>query len=92
MDLALWGKLGRLGEPIVRRRSVEVEQQFSAAFADAVLGRTPAPAPVPTRPQSSAKPASAPAVSGSGPAAGDDPRFWRTIVADILEHLARKLR
>src|ERR1700744_2190808 len=46
MDIALWGKLGRLGEPIVRRRSVEVERQFSAAFADAVLGKAPAaPAP-----------------------------------------------
>jgi hypothetical protein len=119
MDLALWGKLGRLGEPIVRRRSVEVEQQFSAAFADAVLGRTPAPAPVPARPKFAAKPAGAPAVSGSGPAAGvatgstatavaatassktdaavrsgrvDDPHFWRNIAADILEHLAWKLR
>ena len=46
MDIALWGKLGQYGEPIVRRRSVEVERQFSAAFTDAVLGKAPAaPAP-----------------------------------------------
>jgi uncharacterized protein len=42
MDIALWGKLGRLGEPIVRRRSVEVERQFSEAFALACQGRTAA--------------------------------------------------
>lgn len=96
MDIALWGKLGRLGEPIVRHRSAEVEQQFSAAFADAVLGKTPAPARKPA-PQpaakaaaiaTSAKPADAPAQ----PRRADDPHFWRHIVADILEHLAWKLR
>lgn len=38
MEMALWGKIGRLGEAIVRRRSVEIERQFverfSAACAD----------------------------------------------------------
>lgn len=28
MDVALWGKIGRLGEPIFRRRMTEVESQF----------------------------------------------------------------
>ncbi|HVB06785.1 MAG TPA: SRPBCC domain-containing protein [Acidimicrobiales bacterium] len=32
LELALWGRVGRLGEAIVRRRSVEVQQQFEAAF------------------------------------------------------------
>jgi len=32
MDLAIWGKLGRLGEPIIRRRSAEVERDFVAAL------------------------------------------------------------
>lgn len=32
MDFAIWGKLGRLGEPIVRRRSAEVERDFVAAL------------------------------------------------------------
>jgi hypothetical protein len=125
MDIALWGKLGRLGEPIVRRRSVEVERQFSAAFADAVLGRVPAaPAAAAKRAAATAaKPAAAtaataakPAAAANGaasavavaappaPASGDaahaaaatgrpeKERFWRNILADILEHLARKLR
>lgn len=35
MDLALWGKLGRLGEPVIRRRSTEVERDFVAAFKSA---------------------------------------------------------
>jgi uncharacterized protein len=35
LDMALWGKLGRLGEPVIRRRSKEVEQQFAEAFAAA---------------------------------------------------------
>ncbi|HWG01076.1 MAG TPA: SRPBCC domain-containing protein [Trebonia sp.] len=113
MDIALWGKLGRLGEPIIRRRSVEVERQFSAAFADAVLGRTPAAPVAPVAPAPAARsaaaangsaaangtgtavavaerPASAPAAPASNRAG--EPRFWRNILADILEHLARKLR
>ncbi|HEY7597069.1 MAG TPA: SRPBCC domain-containing protein [Actinophytocola sp.] len=35
MDMALWGKLGRLGEPIIRRRSREVELEFAKALAAA---------------------------------------------------------
>lgn len=108
MDVALWGKLGRLGEPIVRRRSVEVERQFSAAFADAVLGRVPAtPAPAAKRVAAAngttsargtapavavaERPALAvPAAAASGRAGTE--HFWRNILADILEHLAGKLR
>lgn len=33
MDMALWGKLGRLGEPIIRRRSREVELEFAKSLA-----------------------------------------------------------
>lgn len=40
MDLALWGKLGRLGEPIIRRRSAEVERDFVAAFKTAFSPET----------------------------------------------------
>lgn len=99
MDIALWGKLGRLGEPIVRRRSAEVERQFSAAFADAVLGRAPvvtAPAAKPIASSGgsalalAAPPAPAPAPAAAGRAGR--PRFWRNVLADILEHLAGKLR
>jgi carbon monoxide dehydrogenase subunit G len=33
LDVALWGKIGRLGESIVRRRTEEVERQFAADFS-----------------------------------------------------------
>lgn len=106
MDIALWGKLGRLGEPIVRRRSVEVERQFSAAFADAVLGRAPtAPVTAAKRVMSANGAASAVTVAAPpAPSPGSTPvvvppsgravreHFWRNILADILEHWAEKLR
>ncbi|HEY3685265.1 MAG TPA: SRPBCC domain-containing protein [Streptosporangiaceae bacterium] len=41
MDVALWGKIGRLGESIVRRRSTEVERQFVAAFTRICTGQPP---------------------------------------------------
>jgi hypothetical protein len=59
MDMALWGKLGRLGEPIVRRRSVEVERQFSAAFAQACKEPLGTGAGAATEPAAQARPAAA---------------------------------
>lgn len=44
LEMAMWGKLGRLGESVIRRRSVEVERQFSEALAAVCEGR-----PIPTR-------------------------------------------
>jgi hypothetical protein len=41
MDMALWGKIGRLGESIVRRRSEEVERQFVADFRRACAAGPP---------------------------------------------------
>lgn len=35
LEMALWGKIGRLGEAIVRRRSVEIEREFVKRFAAA---------------------------------------------------------
>jgi hypothetical protein len=43
MDMALWGKIGRMGESIVRRRSQEVERQFVALFARICAGGPPGP-------------------------------------------------
>jgi carbon monoxide dehydrogenase subunit G len=40
LDLALRGKIGRLGESIVRRRSAEVERQFVEAFMKVCAGET----------------------------------------------------
>lgn len=50
LDVALWGRIGRLGESIVRRRSQEVERQFVERFSQIVTGGVPGPAeaaPVP---------------------------------------------
>ncbi|TQM11035.1 CoxG family protein [Pseudonocardia kunmingensis] len=38
MELAMWGRLGRMGEAIFRRRTVEVEKEFLQAFARACAG------------------------------------------------------
>jgi carbon monoxide dehydrogenase subunit G len=38
MELAMWGKLGRMGESIFRRTTVEVERQFAEAFARVCAG------------------------------------------------------
>jgi carbon monoxide dehydrogenase subunit G len=42
LDLAIRGKIGRLGESIVRRRSAEVERQFVAAFTRVCTGESTA--------------------------------------------------
>ena len=41
LDMALWGKIGRMGESIVRRRSQEVERQFVATFSQICAGGPP---------------------------------------------------
>jgi hypothetical protein len=38
MELALWGKLGRMGESIFRRRTAEVEKQFVEKFTQICTG------------------------------------------------------
>jgi carbon monoxide dehydrogenase subunit G len=38
MEMALWGKLGRMGESILRRRTAEVEKQFVETFTQLCLG------------------------------------------------------
>jgi carbon monoxide dehydrogenase subunit G len=43
LDIALWGRIGRLGESIVRRRSQEVEREFVAAFSKVCAGEDDAP-------------------------------------------------
>jgi uncharacterized protein len=43
LDVAIWGKVGRLGESIVRRRSQEVEREFVAAFSEICAAGPPGP-------------------------------------------------
>jgi carbon monoxide dehydrogenase subunit G len=50
LEMAMWGKLGRLGESVIRRRSVEVERQFSEALAAVVAGK-----PIPHREKAAQK-------------------------------------
>jgi carbon monoxide dehydrogenase subunit G len=38
MEMALWGKLGRMGESILRRRTAEVETQFVERFTQVCTG------------------------------------------------------
>jgi len=87
IDMALWGKLGRLGESIVRRRSIEVEREFATAFAAACTppegAATPAtPGATPTLP-----PARHARASGTKEKLG-----IRNMVADALERVAKRLR
>lgn len=44
-ELAMWGKLGRLGESVIRRRTTEVEKQFAEALT-AVCSGQPVPVPL----------------------------------------------
>jgi carbon monoxide dehydrogenase subunit G len=43
LDVALWGKIGRLGESIVRRRTEEVERQFAETFSRVCDAGPPGP-------------------------------------------------
>jgi uncharacterized protein len=87
MDLALWGKIGRLGESIVRRRTAEVEAQFVTSFTAAVTDagaaapavESPAPLPPPSAVATQERvPATAAAQQPSGPPARG---LWSRLVA-----------
>lgn len=61
LEMAMWGKLGRLGESVIRRRTVEVEQQFAEALTAVCSGQ-----PVPQRPEkASGRRKSAPAAAAA---------------------------
>jgi carbon monoxide dehydrogenase subunit G len=66
MDMALWGKLGRLGEPIIRRRSREVELEFARSLAIA-CGAPPEALPATKKSAKAQKPASKPATQDNVP-------------------------
>lgn len=95
MDLALWGKLGRLGEPILRRRSAEVERDFVAAFTAAFAPEPepaagPAAAPVPAGAAVPDSPvADRPVLDGT---AGVSPSRGRSLARRVLLVLLRQLR
>lgn len=103
MDMALWGKLGRLGEPIIRRRSREIELEFARALAIACgapedklpetkkkarPASTPVTLPAPT-PDATTDPA-APTSTG-GAVAVADPTGRRLAAAAVLTSLVALL-
>jgi carbon monoxide dehydrogenase subunit G len=69
LDLAIRGKIGRMGESIIRRRSAEVERQFVEAFARVCAGE-PVPAAAGTRPPETG-------------AAEPRPRWWRRLLGRL---------
>jgi uncharacterized protein len=74
LDLAIRGKIGRMGESIIRRRSAEVERQFVEAFTRVCAGETPVPA---------ATGAPGPAPAPSGPpvlSRHAKPSWWRRLL------------
>lgn len=90
MDVALWGKIGRLGEAVVRRRTAEAESQFVQRFAAAAAagdeGTPPAPAPAPTpTPQPSRPPA-----DGGSTRSRTAPAWWQRVRAYVRRLLARR--
>ncbi len=71
LEMAMWGKLGRLGESVIRRRSIEVERQFSEALAAVCAGQ-----PIPHRQQTKKAPRSLGSVAPTAATAegvGDQP-------------------
>lgn len=92
MDMALWGKLGRLGEPIIRRRSREVELEFARSLAIA-CGAPPEALPATKKSAKAAaqKPVSAP-VRQVAPAPTQDLAIAATqklaVVATIISVVA----
>jgi uncharacterized protein len=64
LEMAMWGKLGRLGEAVIRRRTLEVEKQFAEALTAVCSGQ-----PVPVRAEKAKGrrgQAAAPVAPGSG--------------------------
>lgn len=68
LEMAMWGKLGRLGEAVIRRRSSEVERQFSEALAAVLAGQ-----PIPHRQQAEQKVAKKAAGRTVAPASSASP-------------------
>jgi carbon monoxide dehydrogenase subunit G len=105
MDMALWGKLGRMGESIFRRRTAEVERQFVAAFSEACTRGVPLAAPVEVVPAGTPSDAAAPATTGHpapvvmavrpAPVAVPVPAaagFWSRLVARVRGFVAGRKR
>jgi carbon monoxide dehydrogenase subunit G len=86
LDIALWGKIGRLGESIVRRRSEEVQRQFVADFARVCAAGPPGPDNAVVRELR------APAAAGAAQSpAPSEMSWWRRLIA-LLTGRSKKVR
>jgi len=73
IEMAMWGKLGRLGESIFRRRTAEVEKQFVEAFTNACRAKQ-ADAQIPVAaPEHDAATSTSQSVSDSAPSVASAP-------------------
>jgi carbon monoxide dehydrogenase subunit G len=93
MDMALWGKLGRLGEPIIRRRSREVELEFARSLAIACGAPVEdVPAPHKARKAVTAAPAKVSTAAPAPAPAAHEPAIAATrklaVVATIISVVA----
>jgi hypothetical protein len=75
MEMAMWGKLGRMGESIFRRRTAEVERQFVDAFTLACEAEPPREGPPVAVRHRAATTSTAP------PASRRPPSWWRRVLA-----------
>ncbi|HWD01024.1 MAG TPA: SRPBCC domain-containing protein [Amycolatopsis sp.] len=87
LDVAIWGKIGRMGESIVRRRSQEVEREFVAAFAEICSAGPPGPdnpalKTVLAKREAPTKKKSTPATGSS--AAPVRESWWRRLLAKLF--------
>jgi len=87
MDLAIWGKIGRLGESIVRRRTAEVEAQFMQRFI-AAASATSDPAAAAT----AVARTGAPAGAAAGDARVDAPAEVVDVAVEAQPGAAAELR
>jgi hypothetical protein len=80
LDLALWGKIGRLGESIVRRRSEEVQRQFVADFSRVCAAGPPGPDNPVVR-ELTAPPSEPPATPADSHTVAAGQGWWRRLLA-----------
>ncbi|WP_326567777.1 SRPBCC domain-containing protein [Amycolatopsis rhabdoformis] len=89
LDVAIWGKIGRMGESIVRRRSQEVEREFVASFAEICAAGPPGPdnpglKSVLAKREAPKKKAAAPAGGASSDAAPVRESWWKRLLAKLF--------
>jgi carbon monoxide dehydrogenase subunit G len=83
LDLAVWGRIGRLGESIIRRRTEEVRLQFVDDFSKVCAAGPPGPDNPAVR-ELLAPVTEPPAETSAGPATAGRatrPSWWRRLLA-----------